>query len=68
VIGVTRDPATPYQWAVALHQDFKKSVLLTYDGDGHTGHNRGSTCIDSKVDAYLLTGAVPSGPVVCKAA
>jgi len=68
VIGVTRDPATPYQWAVALHQDFRKSVLLTYDGDGHTGHNRGSSCIDSKVDAYMLTGAVPSGPVVCKAA
>jgi pimeloyl-ACP methyl ester carboxylesterase len=67
VIGVTRDPATPYQWAVALHQDFKKSVLLTYDGDGHTGHNRGSSCIDSKVDDYLLTGALPSGPVVCKA-
>jgi hypothetical protein len=68
VIGVTRDPATPYQWAVALHQDFKNSALLTYDGDGHTGHNRGSSCIDSKVDGYLLTGALPSAPVVCKAA
>jgi pimeloyl-ACP methyl ester carboxylesterase len=68
VIGVTRDPATPYEWAVALNHDFKNSVLLTYDGDGHTGHNRGSTCIDSKVDAYLLTGALPSSPVVCKAA
>ena len=68
VIGVTRDPATPYQWAVSLHQDFAKSVLFTYDGDGHTGHNRGSSCIDSKVDSYLLTGALPSAPVVCKAA
>ena len=68
VIGVTRDPATPYQWAVALHKDFAKSTLLTYDGDGHTGHGRGSTCIDSKVDAYLLTGATPAGPVSCKVA
>ena len=68
VIGVTRDPATPYQWAVSLAKDFTQSKLLTYDGDGHTGHNRGSTCIDSKVDAYLLTGTLPNGPVVCKAA
>ena len=68
VIGVTRDPATPYQWAVSLHQDLAKSVLFTYDGDGHTGHNRGSSCIDSKVDTYLLTGALPSGSVTCKAA
>lgn len=67
VIGVTRDPATPYQWAVSLHQDFAQSVLLTYDGDGHTGHNRGSVCIDSKVDAYLLTGAIPPASVTCKA-
>ena len=68
VIGVTRDPATPYQWAVALHKDFSHSVLFTFDGDGHTGHNRGSSCIDSKVDAYLLTGALPDGPMSCKAA
>ncbi len=67
VIGVTRDPATPYQWAVALHQYFAKSQLLTFDGDGHTGHNRGSACIDSKVDSYLLTGAVPAMAVTCKA-
>ena len=68
VIGVTRDPATPYKSAVALKKLFTKSVLLSYDGDGHTGHNRGSSCIDSKVDTYFLTGAVPTGPVTCKAA
>ena len=67
VIGVTRDPATPYQWAISLHQDFAQSQLLTFDGDGHTGHNRGSSCIDSKVDQYFLTGAVPAAPVTCKA-
>ena len=68
VIGVTRDPATPYRSAVALKKLFTKSVLLTYDGDGHTGHNRGSSCIDSKVDTYFLTGVVPTAPVTCKAA
>jgi pimeloyl-ACP methyl ester carboxylesterase len=68
VIGVTRDPATPYQWAVSLHQYFTKSSLLTYVGDGHTGHGRGSSCIDSKVDTYFLTGVTPIGAVSCKAA
>jgi pimeloyl-ACP methyl ester carboxylesterase len=67
VIGVTRDPATPYQWAVSLHHDFARSQLVTFDGDGHTGHNRGSNCVDSKVDSYLLTGAVPTMAVTCKA-
>ena len=61
IIGVTRDPATPYRWAESLHADFSRSTLLTYDGDGHTGHNRGNACIDSTVDAYLLTGALPKG-------
>ena len=68
VIGVTRDPATPYLWAQALHRDFTQSALLTFIGDGHTGHNRGSACIDSKVDIYLITGVVPTGQVNCKAA
>ncbi len=68
VIGVTRDPATPYIWAQSLHHEFAQSVLLTFVGDGHTGHNRGSACIDSKVDAYLITGVAPTGQVNCKAA
>ena len=68
VIGVTRDPATPYQSAIALHHYFAKSILLTFDGDGHTGHNRGSSCIDTKVDSYLLTGALPAASLTCKAA
>lgn len=66
VIGVTRDPATPYQWAQALHQDLKNSTLLTFNGDGHTGHNRGSSCIDSVVDSFFLTGKVPGQPLVCR--
>jgi len=67
IIGVTRDPATPYQWAKSLHADIAHSTLLTYNGDGHTGHNRGSSCIDSKVDAYLLTGKPPVGKNYCSA-
>jgi len=65
VVGTTRDPATPYKWAQSLVKIFKGSVLITLDGDGHTGHGRGSTCIDSAVDRYLLTGAMPKSELFC---
>ena len=65
VIGVTRDPATPYLWSKALAGDLTNSVLLTFDGEGHTGHGRGNSCIDSKVDAYFLTGQSPAPGLVC---
>ena len=67
VIGVTRDPATPYAWAVSLHKELLNSQLLTFDGDGHTGHNRGNTCIDSVVDHYFLTGQIPKKSLFCSA-
>ena len=67
VIGVTKDPATPYEWAKTLHSILTNSTLLTYAGDGHTGHNRGNSCIDSKVDNYLLGKLAPADSV-CKAA
>ena len=67
IIGVTRDPATPYQWAVALAKQIPNSTLLTYDGEGHTGHGRGSSCIDSKVDTFFLTGKPPISAQVCAA-
>lgn len=67
IIGVTKDPATPYQWAQALHNDFPDSILLTLVGEGHTGHNRGNSCIDSQVDKYFLTGKISTKSVVCNA-
>jgi len=54
VIGVTKDPATPYSWALKLHSILKNSTLITFNGEGHTGHNRGSSCVDNRVDTYLL--------------
>jgi pimeloyl-ACP methyl ester carboxylesterase len=59
VIGTTRDPATPYQWAIALQKIITNSQLLTLVGDGHTGHNRGSACIDNAVDNFYLKGVLP---------
>jgi hypothetical protein len=36
------------------------------NGDGHTAYLRGSTCIDSAVDGYFLTGALPAAGTVCQ--
>jgi pimeloyl-ACP methyl ester carboxylesterase len=65
VIGTTRDPATPYKWAQSLAKIFDNAVLITLDGDGHAGHGRGSICVDSAVDRYLLTGITPKSALFC---
>ena len=65
VIGTKYDPATPYSWAQALHKSLSNSVLLTWEGDGHTAYGRGSSCIGSAVDKYLLTGEVPKDGLDC---
>lgn len=65
VVGTTRDPATPLVWARALAAQLDRGVLVTRDGDGHTGYGRGSSCVDGTVEAYLVSGAVPQGTVEC---
>ena len=65
VIGTTRDPATPYAWAQGLHKDLLNSTLITLNGDGHTGANRGSSCVDKAMNNYLLTGTVPAHDITC---
>ena len=65
VIGTTRDPATPYEWSVGLHQIFKNSKLISLDADGHTGQGRGSACVDDAVDSYLLMGKTPNKNLIC---
>ncbi|MFI5860882.1 alpha/beta hydrolase [Streptomyces sp. NPDC051546] len=65
VVGTTRDPATPYKWAQALAGQLDSGVLLTYDGDGHTAYGRGSDCIDSAINRYLLEGTAPEDGKKC---
>ena len=66
VVGTTNDPATPYAWAQHLATELSSGRLLTMNGDGHTAYRRGSTCINSAVDAYFLTGALPAAGTVCQ--
>ncbi len=65
VIGTTRDPATPYEEAVALADQLASGVLLTRDGDGHTAYNKGNACIDEAVEGYLIDGTVPADGTEC---
>ncbi|MEU3952339.1 alpha/beta hydrolase [Streptomyces achromogenes] len=59
VVGTVRDPATPYRWARSLAGQLSSARLLTYAGDGHTAYGRGSGCIDTAIDTYLLRGTPP---------
>ncbi|WP_416983488.1 alpha/beta hydrolase [Streptomyces sp. T028] len=65
VVGTTRDPATPYRWARSLTRQLSSARLLTYVGDGHTAYGRGSGCIDSTINAYLLHGTPPTPKKRC---
>ncbi len=67
VIGTSNDPATPYQWAVKLSQVLINSVLITVNGEGHTGYNRNDPCVDQAVEKYLISGVIPAQNLVCGA-
>ena len=67
VIGTTRDPATPLRWAVALADQLSSAVLVTRDGDGHTGYHSDNACVDATVEDYLVDGTVPTADVDCPA-
>ncbi len=67
VVGNTHDPATPYLWAQHLTAALTTGVLLTWEGEGHTAYDQGSSCIDDKVDNYLITGVPPAVGTICPA-
>jgi pimeloyl-ACP methyl ester carboxylesterase len=66
VVGTTGDPATPYQWAVALADQLRSGVLVTHVGNGHTGFGRGSVCVDDAVNDYFADGVVPRDGLRCR--
>jgi pimeloyl-ACP methyl ester carboxylesterase len=65
VVGTTRDPATPYEWAVSLANQLDSGVLVTRDGDGHTGYFEGNSCVDQAVETYYLDGTPPADGLKC---
>lgn len=66
VVGTLYDPATPYHWAEAVHKQLENSVLVTWNGDGHTAYSaQADHCILKPLDTYLLDGTVPEDGLVC---
>jgi pimeloyl-ACP methyl ester carboxylesterase len=65
VVGTTNDPATPYAWAVSLADQLSSGVLVTRVGEGHTGFNKGNTCVDDAVNDYFTKGTVPQDGLRC---
>lgn len=65
VLGTTRDPATPYEEAVAMAEQLESGVLVSRDGDGHTAYNKGNKCVDDAVHGYLIDGEVPKDGLEC---
>lgn len=65
VVGTSRDPATPYQWAVNLADQLASGILVSRNGDGHTAYNSGNACIDGALESYLVDGVVPKDGLTC---
>lgn len=65
VVGTTGDPATPYAWAVSLAKQLQNGHLVTRVGEGHTGYNKGNSCVNSAVDNYFVSATVPASGLRC---
>lgn len=67
VVGTENDPATPYGWAQSLAKQLESGHLLTWEGgEGHVAFTRGSECIDTTIEDFLLTGEIFEGDKTCK--
>ncbi|WP_171108773.1 MULTISPECIES: alpha/beta hydrolase [unclassified Streptomyces] len=66
IVQSERDAATPYEGALELHERFKGSRLITEKGAGSHGvTGLVNSCINDRVDAYLLTGQLDGKDVTC---
>ena len=50
---------------MALAEQLESGVLLSRDGDGHTGYNTGNDCVDEAIEDYLIDGDVPTADKDC---
>lgn len=65
IVSTTGDPATPYEWGVALSDQLESAHLVTFNGEGHTAYNKSNACINDTVDDYFIEGTVPAADPNC---
>lgn len=65
IVGTTYDPATPLAWAKSLSDQIENSLVLEWQGDGHTAYRRGSKCVDQIIDNYFISGKLPAAGQIC---
>lgn len=66
IVQSTRDAATPYSGAVEAHRRLKGSELITEkDAGSHGVTNLVNPCINDRVTAYLVSGALDGHDVTC---
>ncbi len=65
VVGTTRDPATPYDWAVGLAGQLESGVLITRDGDGHTGYKAATSASTTPSRPTCCKGTPPTADIKC---
>jgi len=65
VVGGREDSQTPYPWAQALAAGLADGHLLTREGVGHGSYRASGPCIDTAVDDYLVSEALPAEGATC---
>lgn len=65
VIGTSGDPATPIEWSRNFAAQLQDGRFISYDGEGHTGYNKGSACVDNAVDDFLINDEPPVKRMSC---
>lgn len=61
LVNETRDAATPYSGALQMRSLFPSSRLIAgLGGTTHSGSLSGVNCVDSRISAFLATGALPA--------
>jgi pimeloyl-ACP methyl ester carboxylesterase len=66
IVATTYDPATVYRGSLLLQRELGNARLLTMRGDGHTAYGNGSDCIDTTIERYVNTLALPPAGTSCK--
>lgn len=65
LVSGAHDVATPRSWAKNTHRQLPNSMLLRWDGDGHSAWQINNKCATDATVDYLITRELPTKSTVC---